>query len=174
MNQRASLLSSIASPMRLSILLPAAAGALFLTSAFAAERVQFNRDIRPIFSDTCYACHGPDENKVKGKLRLRAEVRQGTGGHDGLIADTIIGWSDRKRDASLLSGVRHDFVPSPASIAATYVGISNFKLDSNFVRALIYTDKSLLCIGSEGDEGSAGQGLPVRSSICVVRGYPWA
>ncbi|WP_017669142.1 MipA/OmpV family protein [Sandarakinorhabdus sp. AAP62] len=37
-----------------------------------------------------------------GKLRLRAEVRQGTGGHDGLIADTIIGWSDRKQDFSLL------------------------------------------------------------------------
>lgn len=36
----------------------------------AAERIQFNRDIRPIFSDTCYACHGPDENKTKGKLRL--------------------------------------------------------------------------------------------------------
>ena len=56
--------------MRLSSLLPAFAGVLFLSSAFAAERVQFNRDIRPIFSDTCYACHGPDENKIKGKLRL--------------------------------------------------------------------------------------------------------
>jgi hypothetical protein len=55
-----------------------------------------------------------------------------------------------ERDASLLSGVRHDFVPSPASIAATYVGISNFKLDSNFVRALIYTDKSLLLCWQRG------------------------
>lgn len=41
---------------------------------------------------------------VKGKLRLRAEVRQGTGGHDGVVADTSIGWNDRKRDASLLWG----------------------------------------------------------------------
>ncbi len=41
---------------------------------------------------------------VKGKLRLRAEVRQGTGGHDGVVADTSIGWNDRRRDASLLWG----------------------------------------------------------------------
>jgi outer membrane scaffolding protein for murein synthesis (MipA/OmpV family) len=29
-----------------------------------------------------------------GKVRLRAEVRQGFGGHDGLLADTTLGWSD--------------------------------------------------------------------------------
>src|SRR5436309_2410932 len=32
--------------------------------------VDFNRDIRPIFSDNCYACHGPDQNKRKAGLRL--------------------------------------------------------------------------------------------------------
>ena len=32
--------------------------------------VDFNRDIRPIFSDNCYACHGPDANKRKAGLRL--------------------------------------------------------------------------------------------------------
>lgn len=29
------------------------------------------------------------------RARLRAEVRQGFGGHDGIVADTSIGWSDR-------------------------------------------------------------------------------
>ncbi len=37
-----------------------------------------------------------------GRLRLRAEVRQGVGGHDGLVADTLIGWSDQRRDYRLL------------------------------------------------------------------------
>src|SRR5436190_16511832 len=36
----------------------------------AQSKVDYNRDIRPIFSDNCYACHGPDQNKRKAGLRL--------------------------------------------------------------------------------------------------------
>lgn len=35
-----------------------------------AASIHFNRDVRPIFSDNCYACHGPDGNKRKAGLRL--------------------------------------------------------------------------------------------------------
>ncbi|MEY4307630.1 MAG: hypothetical protein RJA95_998, partial [Verrucomicrobiota bacterium] len=69
--------------MRLPSFSLAVAGTLLLASAFAAERVQFNRDIRPIFSDTCYACHGPDENKIKGKLRLDSLDAARKGGKSG-------------------------------------------------------------------------------------------
>ena len=34
------------------------------------QRVSFNRDIRPILSDKCYACHGPDANQRKRELRF--------------------------------------------------------------------------------------------------------
>jgi hypothetical protein len=38
--------------------------------ASAAAKVDFNREIRPLLSDNCFACHGPDTQKMKGGLRL--------------------------------------------------------------------------------------------------------
>ncbi|MFN0100930.1 MAG: DUF1553 domain-containing protein [Bryobacteraceae bacterium] len=47
------------------------AAALFLATTASAQPLQFNRDIRPIFSDRCVSCHGPDA-VVKG-IRLRLD-----------------------------------------------------------------------------------------------------
>ncbi|MBX7207606.1 MAG: PSD1 and planctomycete cytochrome C domain-containing protein [Verrucomicrobiaceae bacterium] len=38
--------------------------------ALAVGKIHFNRDIRPIMSDTCFHCHGPDKNARKANLRL--------------------------------------------------------------------------------------------------------
>ena len=38
------------------------------------ETVQFNRDIRPLLSNNCFLCHGPDQGRRKGKLRLDVEA----------------------------------------------------------------------------------------------------
>jgi hypothetical protein len=35
--------------------------------------IEFNRDIRPIFSDKCFTCHGPDAANRKTKMRLDIE-----------------------------------------------------------------------------------------------------
>ena len=37
------------------------------------ELVDYNFHIKPILSDNCYTCHGPDANKRKAGLRLDVE-----------------------------------------------------------------------------------------------------
>lgn len=56
----------------------------FCTSARA--KVDFNRDIRPLMSDTCFKCHGFDAKSRKGGLRLDERESALKAGRSGKIA----------------------------------------------------------------------------------------
>ena len=49
----------------------------------AAEKISFNRDVRPILSDNCFHCHGPGEKDRKGGLRLDVREAALKGGENG-------------------------------------------------------------------------------------------
>ncbi len=58
---------------------------LALSAANAAAqpgKIDFSRDVRPILSDKCFACHGPDDKVRKGDLRLDTRA--------GAIANAVV------------------------------------------------------------------------------------
>jgi hypothetical protein len=51
------------------------------------QSVEFNRDIRPILSDKCFTCHGPDQSRRRTKLRfdVESEAKQDLGGRFAIV-----------------------------------------------------------------------------------------
>ena len=92
--------------------------AIFLSVALApaafAQKLEFNRDIRPILSDKCFKCHGPDAKNAKSEYRLdtfghaTAEIDGVRGIVPGKPQDSEVHWRIHSTDAS-------DIMPPPES-----------------------------------------------------------
>lgn len=80
----------------------------------AAEKLDFNRDIRPILAGKCYACHGPDDDKREAGLRL--DTREGAtadlGGYKAIVPGNPDASETWKR---IITEDPHDVMPPPSS-----------------------------------------------------------
>jgi hypothetical protein len=91
---------------------------LFLAAAEQGSAVdrgplQFNRDIRPILSDNCFACHGPDKANRKSGLRLDMREVATVPAESG---DTAIVPGDVEKSAlvtRILSNDKDEIMPPP-------------------------------------------------------------
>ncbi|MEN3941499.1 PSD1 and planctomycete cytochrome C domain-containing protein [Prosthecobacter sp. SYSU 5D2] len=74
-----------------------------------AEKPDFNRDIRPILSSKCYACHGPDEDSREAGLRL--DVREDA------VKEAIVPGSPDKSEFwhRVTTTDKDDVMPPPSS-----------------------------------------------------------
>ncbi|HTX34789.1 MAG TPA: DUF1553 domain-containing protein [Bryobacteraceae bacterium] len=105
------------------LLLVLSAGALCFA---AAKPVDFDRDVRPILSDRCFACHGPDERRRMANLRL--DTQDGLFAHRGTYE--IIAPSDpvRSRLLARVSGTGFPRMPPPqAGPALTQAQIATIR-----------------------------------------------
>lgn len=88
---------------------------------------------------------------ARGKLRLRAEVRQGFGGHEGLVADTTLGWNDAL--GGIRSGWRYGLGLRAAwggrNFTNTYFGV-NAEQAANTGLAVTPTGDGLVSTGVTG------------------------
>ncbi|MDP1591382.1 MAG: PSD1 and planctomycete cytochrome C domain-containing protein [Prosthecobacter sp.] len=90
--------------------------ALALTSLHAAApaKIEFNRDVRPILSENCFACHGFDPKHREGDLRLDTfdGATQDRDGSRGIVPGDL-----SKSDAwqRIISADKDELMPPPKS-----------------------------------------------------------
>jgi hypothetical protein len=88
-----------------------AAGVLSLSAVGRAEQtVDFNRDVRPILSDRCFPCHGPNEHDRQADLRL--DRSEGPDGASHVIVPASVDESELWRR---ISSEDDDVMPPPDS-----------------------------------------------------------
>lgn len=96
--------------MRISLLLTI----LLAAGSAAAQKLEFNRDIRPILSDKCFACHGPDAKETRSEYRLDtfAHATSEIDGVKGIVPgkpkESEVHWRIHSEDSS-------EVMPPPSS-----------------------------------------------------------
>ena len=98
--------------MKNALILPALAFASVVSAVEPPlpEKIEFNRDVRPILSDNCFFCHGNDAGHRKAKLRL--DVRD-----EALLKEAFVPGKPDESElvARLFTDEEDDLMPPPDS-----------------------------------------------------------
>ena len=88
--------------------------AIHVISPLHAEEIRFNTHIRPLLSDRCFSCHGPDEKHREADLRL--DQREGATGESGGPVVIVPGKTSASEILKRITSTDPDTVmPPPAS-----------------------------------------------------------
>lgn len=124
-----------------------------------AAQVEFNRDIRPILSERCYTCHGPDESKRVSGLRFDTET--------GAKADLGGRYAIAPGDAANSGLIQRITSDDPAQrMPPAYAGHAKL------------TDPEIDLLTRWVDQGAAWQGhwsfvTPTRPALPIVSDAAW-
>ncbi|MGV3641919.1 MAG: DUF1553 domain-containing protein [Adhaeribacter sp.] len=77
--------------------------------------LDYNIDVKPILSDRCFACHGPDKNKQKGDLRLDLPVAYDKKAESGRMALVPGNWFESEVYHRITSSDPEFIMPTPES-----------------------------------------------------------
>ena len=104
---------------------------LALAAAPADEPLLFDRDVRPLLSSRCFACHGPDEAARQADLRLdaREHVLADRGGY----AAVVPGEPDTSELVARILDAEDPMPPADSELALTEAGDGGWKVCSAFL-----------------------------------------
>jgi mono/diheme cytochrome c family protein len=144
----------------------AATAAVARLPAAADRRIDFAKDIQPLFADRCYGCHGP--KKQESGLRLDVKENALKGGDHGPAI--LSGKSAESRMVQMLAGIHPDLAQMPKKgdkLTAGQIGLVRAWIDqgADWPQA----------VGAETKDPRAHWAFraPVRPPVPEVRNRKW-
>lgn len=87
----------------------------FISNSAYAKKIDFNQQIKPILSDRCFKCHGPDKSRVEAELQLTTFKAATALLPSGKRAIVPFNTKESELVRRIMSEDPHEVMPSPKS-----------------------------------------------------------